>query len=102
MTVTKRNFKKGCPIHRALSMKYKYKQILTTSHVVIMVLRIAQLLLLLLFLFFSIFLINDIISLFSIDMSYSHHRMAISKVEGQIMSMWAWFFGRGGDEIRKC
>ena len=43
----------------------------TTSHVVIVVLRIAQLMLLLLFLFsFSVFfLINDAIPIFSIDMS---------------------------------
>ena len=59
------------------------KQFLTTSHVVIVVLRISQLLLFLfLVLFrFSIFWINDAISVLSINMPYSRNRLAILKVE---------------------
>ena len=72
-------------------------EFLTTSHVVIVVLRIAKLLLLfLLFLFrfrFSIFLNSDGISLYSIDMPCSCNKRAILKV--QIISAWKCFFWRG-------
>ena len=55
--------------------KYDFIMFLTTSHVVIGVLRFAQLLLLMFF--FSIFLINHVISLFSIDMPSNCKRMEI-------------------------
>ena len=72
---------------------------LTTSHVVIVVLRIIQLFLLF---SFSIFLISDAIPLFSIDLSCSCKRMAILKVEVQIMSPWACFWGEGGESGEEC
>ena len=72
---------------------------LTTSHVVIVVLRIIQLFLLF---SFSIFLISDAIPLFSIDLSCSCKRMAILKVEVQILSPWAWLFWEGGVKRGVC